>query len=160
VQLLTEGLLYIKQNWIARRHRPELRTVTGNCTCFRVPVIPFLIAFLCRKLRNLYNKSLWRWLIICPFLAGLRIRPESRNYRILNVASQLLFNCRRKFNSPVPTKIAWTHDDRNHSDFHPGMAALGFELGLPCYRMKQRGLESTWGKRRRVNWHIVNWVTL
>jgi len=38
-----------------------------------------------------------------------------------------------KFKSSIPTKIVITKNDRKHSDFHPGMAVLGFELRLSCY---------------------------
>jgi hypothetical protein len=42
---------------------------------------------------------------------------------------------RRKIHEFQSYKIVITQNDRNHSDFHLGMAVLGFELRLPCYQV-------------------------
>ena len=41
---------------------------------------------------------------------------------------------RRKIEEFHSYKIFFTRNDRSHSDFHPGMAVLGFEIRLPCYK--------------------------
>jgi len=38
-----------------------------------------------------------------------------------------------KFKGSIPIKIFITQNDRNHSDFHLGLAVLGSELRVPCY---------------------------
>ena len=40
-----------------------------------------------------------------------------------------------KFKNSFPTKIVINQNDRNHSDFHLGMAVLGCKLRLPCYKL-------------------------
>ena len=64
----------------------------------------------------------------------LRLCPESRNFTV----HQCKFSASVQpvgviFKISIVTKIVITQHARNHSDFYPRMAVLGFELMLPCY---------------------------
>jgi hypothetical protein len=64
---------------------------------------------------------------------------NSHNYTIPNVRtySAAVQPVGVIFKSSSPMKTVTRQNDRNHSDFHLGMAVLGFELRLPCYNIIQ-----------------------
>jgi hypothetical protein len=95
-------------------------------------------------------------LLFHAFLVERKPMSESHNYTVPNVHSQLLFN-RSASNLKIssPTKIFITQNSRNHSDLYPGMAVLGFEIGLPCYSTICGNLFQIYRWFQRIFQHVI-----
>ena len=73
-------------------------------------------------------------MIVRAFPVEQKLGPESRNFTIHQCTfSASVHPVGVIFKISIFTKIVITQHARNHSDFYPRMAVLGFDLMLPCY---------------------------